>query len=81
MGSSMSSCFGRFVRPFALVFGGTERADASLALGGGSGAGESGDFDVLADAEGAERRPERRVSRGERGGPIVAAWAMVKNKQ
>jgi len=68
------------VRPFGLVFGGAERADASLVLGADSGAGESGDLEVLADAEGAERLPERRVSRGERGGPIVAAWAMVKNK-
>lgn len=80
MGSSISSCFGRFVRPFGLVFGWTGRADESFVLGAGSGAGESGDFDVLVEAEGAERRPERRVSRGERGGPIITACAMVKNK-
>ena len=76
----MSSCFGRFVRPFGPVFGGAGRADGSLVLGAESGGGESGDLEVLAEAEGAERLPERRVSRGERGGPIVAACAMVRNK-
>lgn len=80
MVSSISSCFGRFVRPFGLLFGGAERADESLVLGRDSGGGESGDLEVLAEAECAERLPERRVSRGERGGPIVAAWAMVKSK-
>lgn len=38
---------------------------------------ESGDLDVLVEAEGAERRPERLVSLGDDGGPIVAAWAIV----
>lgn len=76
MGSSTSSCFGRFVRPFGLLFGGAGRVDGSFVLGAGSGAGESGDFEVLAESEWAERRTERRVSRGERGGPIVAVWAM-----
>lgn len=80
MVSSTSSCFGRFARPFGLLFGGAERVDESLVLGRDSGAGESGDLEVLAEAECAERLPERRVSRGERGGPIVAAWAMVKSK-
>lgn len=32
---------------------------------------ESGDLDVLADTEGAERRPERLVSLGDKGGPMV----------
>lgn len=36
------------------------------------GRSESGDFEALAETEGAERRPERRVSRGDSGGPIVA---------
>lgn len=52
----------------------------SLVLGRDSGAGESGDLDVLAEAECAERLPERRVSRGESGGPIVAACAMARAK-
>jgi hypothetical protein len=38
--------------------------------------GESGDFEVLVEPEGALRLPERRVSRGERGGPISDTWAM-----
>jgi hypothetical protein len=42
------------------------------------GRSESGDLEVPVDAEGAERRPERRISRGERGGPMVAACAMAE---
>lgn len=44
--------------------------------GADSEEGESGDFEVLVEPEGALRLPERRVSRGERGGPIIATWAM-----
>jgi hypothetical protein len=33
--------------------------------------------DLLVDAEGTERRPERRGSFGEGGGPIVATLAIV----
>lgn len=48
----------------------------SFVRGRDSEAGESGDLEVLAEADGAERLPERRVSRGERGGPIVEDWAI-----
>ena len=44
--------------------------------GADSELGESGDFEALVDPEGALRLPDRRVSLGERGGPIVATWAM-----
>ena len=45
-----------------------------------SGTGESGDLEALAEREGTVRLPERRVSLGERGGPMVAAWAMMKGR-
>jgi len=43
------------------------------------GRSESGDFEFV---DGAERRPERRISRGDNGGPIaiVAACAMAERK-
>ena len=63
-GSSRSSCLSRLLRPLAMEDAGAERAEESFCLGGWS---ESGDFEALVDAEGAERRPERRVSRGEVG--------------
>jgi hypothetical protein len=44
--------------------------------GADSELGESGDFEVLVEPEGALRLPERRVSLGERGGPMIATWAM-----
>lgn len=46
----------------------------SFCLGAGS---ESGDFEALVEVDGAERRPERRGSLGESGGPIVAACAII----
>jgi hypothetical protein len=42
--------------------------------------GESGDFEVLVEPEGALRLPERRVSLGERGGPISDTWAMNRGE-
>jgi len=42
----------------------------------GGGWSESGDLEALADTEGAERRPERLVSLGERGGPMDTACGM-----
>ena len=50
------------------------RGGASFCLGAGS---ESGDFEALVEVEGIERRPERRGSLGESGGPIVAACAII----
>lgn len=38
---------------------------------------ESGDLEVLVEADGAERLPERRGSRGESGGPIAEACVMI----
>jgi len=77
MVSSGSSCFGRLERPLPFVIDEAGREEGSLFRGADSDAGESGDLEVLVEAEGAERLPERRVSRGESGGPIVAAWAMT----
>ena len=70
-GSSSSSCFVRFLEEVEEEerLGGTRRgADSEL--------GESGDLEVVVEPEGALRLPERRVSLGERGGPIIATWAM-----
>ena len=70
-GSSRSSCFVRFLEEV--------EEDERLAVtrrGADSELGESGDLEVLVEPEGALRLPERRVSRGERGGPIIATWAM-----
>lgn len=66
-GSSMSSCLSRL----PLLPLGCDVSDGRCgpSLGRGSGS-ESGDLDVLVEPECAERRPERRVSRGESGGPI-----------
>lgn len=74
-GSSTSSCFVRL----------REEAEEEERLtvgrrGADSELGESGDFEVLVDPEGALRLPERRVSLGERGGPIVATWAINGGK-
>lgn len=68
-GWSSASSFVRFLD------GWEARWVVSFCFGGGRSA--SGDLDALVEAEGAERRPERRISRGERGGPMVAAWAMA----
>ena len=74
---SMSSCLRRLLRP-PLLF---EVSDGRCGMSFGRGAGsESGDLDVLVEAEGAERLPERLVSLGESGGPIVAVWAMIPEK-
>ena len=70
-GSSGSSCFKRFVRLLLLLEGRKGRVVPSFVRGSDSEAGESGDLEVLPEADGADRLPERRVSRGERGGPIA----------
>lgn len=64
------------MRLLLLLEGRAGRVVTSFVRGSDSEAGESGDLDVLAEADGAERLPERRVSRGERGGPIVEDWAI-----
>lgn len=70
-GSSRSSCFVRL----------REEAEEEERLtvgrrGADSELGESGDFEALVEPEGTLRLPDRRVSLGERGGPIVATWAI-----
>lgn len=72
----MSSCFARL----------REEAEEEERLtvgrrGADSELGESGDFEVLVEPEGALRLPDRRVSLGERGGPMVATWAMKGGKR
>ena len=67
----MSSCFVRL----------REEAEEEERLttgrrGADSEFGESGDFEVLVEPDGALRLPDRRVSLGESGGPIVGTWAM-----
>jgi hypothetical protein len=71
MGSSMSSCFVRLREEAE-----EEERLATGRRGADSELGESGDFEVLVDPDGALRLPDRRVSLGERGGPIVGTWAM-----
>lgn len=72
-GSSSSSCFARLLRPLLLWEVTEGRLALSLDLGFASDGGEpAGD---LLD-EGAGRRPERRGSFGEGGGPIVATLAI-----
>jgi hypothetical protein len=69
--SSTSSCFVRLreeTEEEERLTTGRRGADSEL--------GESGDFEVLVEPDGALRLPDRRVSLGERGGPIVATWAM-----
>ena len=74
--STMSAVSSRFERLFREPL--LEEVSEGLWVGCGgrvgaaSGAGESGEFEVLAEREGAVRRPERRVSLGERGGPMMA---------
>ena len=70
-GSSRSSCFVRFLEEVE-----EEERLADTGRGADSEFGESGDLEVLVEAEGALRLPERRVSLGERGGPMIATWAM-----
>lgn len=72
--SSRSSCLRRFCLPLLLLEARPGRLMISFCLGAGS---RSGDLEALVDAEGIERRPERRISFGESGGPIVAAWAII----
>jgi hypothetical protein len=67
----MSSCFVRLreeAEEEERLTTGRRGADSEL--------GESGDFEVLVEPDGALRLPDRRVSLGERGGPIVGTWAM-----
>ena len=69
--SSVSSSLGRLALPLLdwVESGGR----AAGWLGRVEGWSDSGDLEVLVDAAGRERRPERRGSLGESGGPIVAA--------
>lgn len=74
-GSSRSSCFVRLreeTEEEERLTTGRRGADSEL--------GESGDFEVLAEPDGALRLPDRRVSLGERGGPMVATWAINGGK-
>ena len=75
-GSSRSSCFVRLreeTEEVERLTTGRRGADSEL--------GESGDFEVLVEPDGALRLPDRRVSLGESGGgPIVATWAMYGGK-
>jgi hypothetical protein len=74
--SSKSSSFVRFPRlPLLWESSGGRCGGGSL---GREPTSESGDLEVLVDAECWERLPERRVSLGERGGPMEAAWAMAE---
>lgn len=73
-GSSYSSCLRRFCLPPLLLDARGGRGGASFCLGAGS---ESGDLEALVEVEGIERRPERRGSLGESGGPIAAACAII----
>lgn len=68
--SSISSCLRRFPRLLLLFETSDGRCEVSLDRGAVS---ESGDLEVLVDAEGTERLPDRLVSLGERGGPMGLA--------
>ena len=74
--SSASSFFVRLVRPELLEDGSGGLCELSLGLGAVSVVGEPVG-DLLVDVEGTERRPERRGSFGDGGGPIVATLAIV----
>lgn len=65
---SRSSCLNRLLRPELLEVDKEGRAEVR-----GSSVGESGDLEALVEVEGAERRPDLRVSLGDNGGPIAAA--------
>jgi hypothetical protein len=75
-GSSRSSCFVRLREETEEV---VERLTTGR-RGADSELGESGDFEVLVEPDGALRLPDRRVSLGESGGPMVATWAMYGGK-
>ena len=74
-GSSASSFLARLLRP-ELLDEGAGRWGLSLGLGPVSEVGEPAG-DLLVDVDGPERRPERRGSFGEGGGPIEAALAIA----
>jgi hypothetical protein len=73
MESSVSSCLSRLFLPLLLTVGKEGRRGLSFCWVFDSG---GGDWEVLVEADGAERRTERRVSLDESGGPIAADWAM-----
>lgn len=75
-GSSSSSFFERLLLLELLEEGRGGRGGLSFGLGAFSVVGEPVG-DLLVDVEGTERRPERRGSLGEGGGPIVATLAIV----
>lgn len=84
--SSISSCLRRLLRPLLLEVDNDGRCPefSLLVRGGGccwfwladSETGDSGD--LLLDTDCAERRPDLRVSLGERGGPIGDGFAIVE---
>lgn len=74
MGSSSSSFFARLLRPLVCAGLTEARFGLSLDLGFASDGGEPAG-DLL--EEGAWRRPERRGSFGEGGGPMVATLAIT----
>jgi hypothetical protein len=72
---SISSCLRRLLRPLLLLFVDKDGRDGfSLGCGADSGCG---DLEVLVEADGAERLPERRGSLGDNGGPMVAVCAIT----
>lgn len=76
MGSSTSSFFVRLLRLELAVDGGGGRCWLSFAFGVLSVVGEPVG-DLLVEAAGTERLPERRGSFGEGGGPIAATLAIA----
>lgn len=75
-GSSSSSFLARLARPELLEDSSGGRGGLSFGFGAVSVVGEPVG-DLLVEAEGTERRPDRRGSLGEGGGPIVATLAIV----
>lgn len=75
-GSSRSSFLVRLLRLELLDEGSGGRGGLSFGLGAVSVVGEPVG-DLLVEVEGTERRPERRGSLGEGGGPIVATLAIA----
>ena len=73
--SSVSSFFARLVRLELLEGGRGARCPFSFDLGAPSAVGDPAG-DLLVEVDGPERRPERRGSLGEGGGPIEATLAI-----
>ena len=77
--SSTSSILARLLRP-ALLDEGADRWGLSLGLGAVSEVGDPAG-DLLVEVEGPERRPERRGSFGDGGGPMVATLAITERAE